>query len=146
MPEATPVTPVQSPLTCIMPIKSPESYQALDALLKQAKPMIDQALDAVKTVHFARFVFLANNTQLAIITTFDGSFEDYISDFANYIGPIFDQLFLHISDPPTAPVKQNAQEFIEWVYNHDVKDAGFYSAYPTRSVVEIHALERMAAE
>lgn len=137
--------PVQHPLTCIMPIKSVESYQALKLLLTQAKPLIDQALDSVKTVHFARFVFLENNTKLAIITTFDGSFEDYISDFANYIGPIFDQLFAHIADPPPAPVKQNTAEFIAWVDAHNVRDSGFYSAYPQRSVVDLKALERAAA-
>jgi hypothetical protein len=32
------------------------------------------------------------------------------------------------------------------VYERDVKDAGFYSAYPTRSVVDIHALGQAAAE
>ena len=140
MPDAA-VKPVQNPLTCIMPIKSPESYQALVTLLRQAKPMIDQALDWVRTVHFARFLFLENNTKLAIITTYDGRFEDYISDFAHYIGPIFDELFQHISDPPTAPVRQNADEFIQWVFARDVKDSGFYSAYPSRTVNDIKALD-----
>jgi hypothetical protein len=137
--------PVQTPLTCIMPIKSPESYQALVKLLAHAKPQIDAALDGVKTVHFARFVFLENNTQLAIITTFDGSFEDYISDFAHHIGPIFDMLFEHIAEPPPLPVKKDTEAFIKWVDAHDVKHAGFYSAYPSLKVVDITGT-RMAAE
>jgi hypothetical protein len=138
--------PVQTPLTCIMPIKSQPDYLALVELLKNAKSAVDTALDSVKTVHFARFVFLQNNTQLAIITTFDGSFADYISDFATHIGPIFDALFQHIAEPPPLPVKKNTDAFIAWVDAHDVKDAGFYSAYPGLKVVDIKAEQAVPAE
>jgi hypothetical protein len=138
--------PVQTPLTCILPIKSQADYLALVELLKSAKPAVDAALDSVNTVHFARFVFLQNNTQLAIITTFDGTFADYISDFATHIGPIFDALFQHIADPPPLPVKKNPDAFIAWVDAHDAKDSGFYSAYPTLKVVDIKAAAPVAAE
>jgi hypothetical protein len=134
MPE---ITPVQTPLTCIMPIRSPESYKALTAILPVAKPKIDQALTQIGTVHFARFVFLHDNTELAIITTYDGKFEKYISDFAHFIGPIFDALFEHIVDPPPLPVNKNTSAFIAWVHAHDAKPTGFFSAYPDLSVVDI---------
>jgi len=51
---------------------------------------LDAALNKLSTVHFARFVFLQNRTQLAIITEYDGDFADYISDFAIHIGDVFD--------------------------------------------------------
>jgi hypothetical protein len=44
------------------------------------------ALTKLNIVHFARFVFLENNTKLAVITTYDGTFEDYINDFIDEIG------------------------------------------------------------
>ena len=94
-----------------MPIKSAESFQALSILLPAAKPVIEHALDVIGTVHFARFVLLANNTQLAILTTYDGDFDRYIADFAQHIGGVFDQLFAHISDAPPLPVNKNVAVF-----------------------------------
>jgi hypothetical protein len=130
-------TSSQTPLTCLMPIKSQQDYEALAALLKVAKPQVDKALSAIGTVHFARFVFMQDNTQLAIITTYDGTFEQYISDFANYIGEIFDALFAHVSDPPPLPVKKNTPQFIKWVDAHNLPHSGFFSAYPLLNVVSI---------
>lgn len=132
--------PVQTPLTCLLPIRAPGGFQALAALLPIAKPKIDEALSKIGTVHFARFVFLQDNTQLAIITTYDGPFERYISDFASHIGPVFDALFEHIESPPPSPVAKNTREFIDWVQAHDAREAGFFSAYPSLSVLDIRAL------
>jgi len=129
--------PVQTPLTCIMPIRSPENYKALAALLPIAKPKIDEALAQIGTVHFARFVFLQNNTQLAIITTFDGPFGKYINDFAHFIGPVFDAVFEHIVDPPPLPVNKNTDAFVAWVDAHNAPPSGFFSAYPSLQVVDI---------
>jgi hypothetical protein len=137
---------LQTPLTCILPIRSPEGFRALVALLPNAKPKIDEALMKIGTVHFARFVFLQNDTQLAIITTFDGPFERYISDFAFHLGPIFDALFEHIENPPPAPVARNTREFVDWVRAHDARDIGFFSAYPRLSVLDIRAHAAAAEE
>jgi hypothetical protein len=137
--------PVQTPLTCIMPIRSPENYKALAALLPMAKPKIDEALAKIGTVHFARFVFLQDNSQLAIITTFDGTFDKYIGDFARFIGPIFDAVFEHIVDPPPLPVSKNTAAFVAWVEAHDAPHSGFFSAYPALQVVDILGLSEEAA-
>ena len=85
---ADPPKPTATPLTLVMDIKSPADFKALTALLQgmQSKPPdenpIRQALNRLRIVHYARFVFLSDK-QLAIITTFDGSFEDYIDAFSN---------------------------------------------------------------
>jgi hypothetical protein len=120
-----------------MPIKSQQDFVALEQLLPRAKQDIDAALDLIGTVHFARFVFLANNTQLAIITTYDGDFKRYISDFAQKIGKVFDAMFAHISDAPPTPVNKNVDAFINYVEAHDVKATAFYSAYPNLDVLTI---------
>lgn len=139
MTEPTVAATAQTPLTCIMPIKSAEDADKLAALLVHAKPKVDAALTDLSTVHFARFVFLQNRTQLAIITEYDGDFEGYISDFAIHIGEVFDALFKHIENPPPAPVAQNRDAFIEWVRERDVPHSGFFSAYPKSKVVDILA-------
>lgn len=143
---------VQNPLTLIMKIKSPADYEQLHATLVgiQALPSdknpVWAALELLKTVHFARFVFMENNTRLAVITTYDGKFEDYIADFTRVIGDIFNALLAHMEGAPPLPVQKNPKEFLEYVRNNDLGGMPpFYSAYPKSTVSDIHkALEAQA--
>lgn len=141
--------PVQSPLTLVMTIKSPADYEQLNGLLKnlQAPPPdknpIWVALEKLNNVHFARFVFLENNTKLAVITTYDGTFEDYIADFTREIGGIFDELLKHMVDAPPLPVKTHAKAFLDYVLANDLPFIKpFYSAYPKSTVADIDAALR----
>ena len=135
---------VQSPLTLIMNIKSPADYQQLNGLLQklQSAPPdqnpIFLALNKLKTVHFARFVFLSNNTQLGVITTYDGSFEQYINDFIDEIGDVFNALLAHMSEAPPLPVQKNRDAFLAYVKANDLRGLEpFYSAYPSSTVLDI---------
>lgn len=147
-PAQTPAAPAmkQNPLTLVMTIKSPEDAKALQALLTKfdslpsAQNPINAALDKLAKVHFARFVFLDNNTKLAVITSYDDSFEDYINDFVNVIGDIFNALLAHMSDAPPLPVQQNRKAFLDYVRKNDLTCFGtFYCAYPTLGVKTILA-------
>ncbi len=143
MSEQPPAQPVQNPLTLVMKAKSPEDYVALrqtveriQSLPPEQNPIIT-ALNKLATVHFARFVFL-DNDQLAVITTYDGDFEDYINEFINEIGEVFDALLVHVEDGSPVPVKTHRREFLEFVRAHDLRCVGpFYSAYPDRTVLDI---------
>jgi hypothetical protein len=137
-------TTVQSPLTLIMNIKSAADYEQLNGLLQkiQSAPPeqnpIFLALNKLKTVHFARFVFLSNNTQLAVITAYDGSFEQYINDFIDEIGDVFNGLLAHMSGAPPLPVQQNRDAFLAYVKANDLRAIPpFYSAYPGSTVLDI---------
>jgi len=156
--EGTPVAPgtpaavpVQTPLTLIMTIRSPEDYEALRQMLGRFQGMPDSqnpiraALNRVGTVHFARFVFLENNTKLAIITTFDGDFETYVNDFIEQIADVFNALLAHMDDAPPLPVQTYRQEFADYIRRNDAPSLQpFYSAYPTLTVLDIHALAESA--
>ncbi|ADB75081.1 hypothetical protein [Geodermatophilus obscurus] len=138
-------TTVQSPLTLVMPVR-PDARAALRAEVEQLQALprdrnpVITALDAIGTVHFARFVFLDDDARLAVITTYDGDFERYIMDFVDHIGPVFDMLLRHMVDPPPLPVQQHPEEFLAYVRRHDLGCVGpFYSAYPTRPVIDIRA-------
>jgi hypothetical protein len=138
-------TTVQSPLTLVMPVR-PEARAALRAEVEQLQALprdrnpVITALDAIGTVHFARFVFLDDDERLAVITTYDGDFERYIMDFVDHIGPVFDMLLRHMVDPPPLPVQQHPEEFLAYVRRHDLGCVGpFYSAYPARPVIDIRA-------
>lgn len=135
---------VQSPLTLIMNIRSPEDFAQLNGLLAkmQSAPPdqnpIGVALTKLKTVHFARFVFLSNNTQLAVITTYDGSFDKYINDFIDEIGDVFNALLSHMNNAPPLPVQKNRDAFLAYVKGNDLRGIEpFYSAYPQASVITI---------
>ncbi len=135
---------IQSPLTLVMSIKSPEDFAQLSGLLTKIQSAPPEqnpiwiALTKLKTVHFARFVFLSNNTQLAVITTYDGSFEKYINDFIDEIGDVFNALLAHMNDAPALPVQKNRDAFLAYVKEHDLRGIEpFYSAYPQASVITI---------
>ena len=137
---------VQSPLTLVMAIKSEQDAAELAGLLQKIqsappdKNPIWTALNKLKTVHFARFVFLENNTKLAVITTYDGSFDDYINEFIDEIGDVFNALLAHMADSPPLPVQQNRQAFLDYVRKNDLRAIEpFYSAYPQATVLDIHA-------
>jgi hypothetical protein len=143
-------TTVQNPLTLIMNIKSAADYQQLNGLLQKLQsappdqnPII-VALNKLKTVHFARFVFLSNNTQLAVITTYDGSFDQYINDFIDEIGDVFNALLAHMSGAPPLPVQKNRDAFLAYVKANDLRGIEpFYSAYPRSTVLDIlNAIEQ----
>jgi hypothetical protein len=135
---------IQSPLTLIMNIRSPEDFAQLNGLLaKMQSAPPDQnpvwvALTKLKTVHFARFVFLSNNTQLAVITTYDGSFDKYINDFIDEIGDVFNALLSHMNNASPLPVQKNRDAFLAYVKENDLRGIEpFYSAYPQASVITI---------
>ncbi|MES2460393.1 MAG: hypothetical protein V4671_07405 [Armatimonadota bacterium] len=141
------VLPVQTPLTLIMTIKSEQDYLQLRQMLEHFHSLPDTenpvrvALNRVATVHFARFVFLENNTKLAIITTYDGDFDTYINDFIEQIADVFNALFTHMEDAPPLPVQTYRKEFGEYIKKNDVPCIQpFYSAYPRLTVLDIQAL------
>jgi len=136
--------PIQSPLTLVMPIASEEAYQQLSQTLLKVQSLpaeqnpIVSALTKIATVHFARFVFLENNTRLAVITTYDGDFDKYIMDFVDHIGDVFDMLLQFMADAPPLPVREHRQEFLDYVRSHDLRGIEpFYSAYPQSTVLDI---------
>lgn len=134
---------VSSPLTLVMKIKSPTDAAALALMLKKFAEMgrenpIRLAMDKVGTVHFARFVFLNENTDLAIITSYDGDFEQYLTAFTQYLGDIFDELFEHIANGPPLPVAENPAAFSAYVAKNNASPPGtLYSAYPLATVKTI---------
>jgi hypothetical protein len=141
---------VASPLTLVMTIKSAQDFAELKALIGKLQSLppdrnpITVALNRLGTVHFARFVFLGDR-QLAVITTYDGSFEDYIDSFVNAIGEVFDQLLAHMSDAPPLPVSAHRAEFLAYVKKNDLTAVPpFYSAYPTLKVLDILTLQKQA--
>lgn len=139
---------VANPLTLVMKIKSAGDFQKLKALVEKLQSLppnqnpIVVALNRLGTVHYARFAFIEERL-LAVITTYDGSFEDYIDAFVDAIGKVFDQLLVHIDGAPPLPVENNRAAFLDFVRKHDLKSIGpFYSAYPELKTLDILTLQK----
>ena len=92
-----------------------------------------------RTLHFAHFVPLAD-THLGFFTIYDGTFDKYIQDFTEKIGPVFDLMFKYVSDPPPTPVAKNAKAFLDYSGASNRPAIGFYSAYPGLVVQDIRGL------
>jgi len=135
---------MQNTLTLVLTLKSPADYEAVTQLLSSVKDQMDNAFRTLNIVHFARVVFLDNNTKVAVITEFDGDFPTYVQDFAQALGPVFDALFEHTVEAPPVPVEdpQNTQAFIDVSQKYNLPVAYFYSAYPDLTVLNILDLQK----
>jgi hypothetical protein len=133
-----PVTdPSQNTLCAILNVKSPADAVQLRGLMLARTPQVLQAFADVGTVHFARFLFLRNETQFAIITAFDGTFEKYSHDFVEKLGQIFDALLAHVvgGDASLIPVQQHFDAFHKIIVDSNYAPPTiWYSAYPRLSV------------
>lgn len=144
---------VQFPLTLFLPLRADEAA-AIRERFKESDGAAG-ALASTKLVHFARlFVFEEDNIMgipsniAAVITTYDGSFKDYVQAFVDNEGAaeVFN-LLLSVADVPGAadliPVTKNAQAFAELVEKYDVTNVlnepwgQWFSAYPGATVLNI---------
>jgi hypothetical protein len=69
---------------------------------------------AIATIHEARFVLFDDNTRLLFATSFDGSWDAYMDDFATS-GPtlqLFDAIFQHVEGYEGLPDVAAVKEFI----------------------------------
>ena len=128
----------QSPLIVIMQVKKPitEHAEVLKKVIQYGAPRIEAKLRASGHVHFASFIFLENDSKLALYTVYDRDFDAYIEYFALDVGPLFDRIFEHIEDAPPLPVNKFPKEFVETIrrYNHQPAAGYLFSAYPRASV------------
>ena len=129
----------QHPLLVIMPMRSRLSVVALQATFMVLGSHINKGGDAVGTVHFIHVARLTVD-QVGFFTIYDGTFDNYIQDFADQLGPAFDLMFKLVVDPIPTPTSKNVGPFTKWTREHDLAPLAFYSAYPGLQVQDIKAL------
>jgi hypothetical protein len=129
--------PTQSALSLVLKVKQPVAENAahLQEALSQLTP---DGLNNVGTVHFARFLFMDDNSKFLVFTSFDGTFTDYVNAFIDETGDMFNLLLQYVDTPEgVTPVQQNREAFIDFVQKNNIKSERFYSAYPKLSVLDI---------
>jgi hypothetical protein len=130
----------QRPLLLPLPLKSSLGAFTLEHIVVEAtQGKMVKGANSIGTLHFAHFVALPNN-YLGFFTVYDGTFDKYMQDFTEKIGPIFDVLYTFVTDHPPLPVAKNVQAFKDYVAAAEYPPIGFYSAYPGLAVQDIKAL------
>ncbi|HWZ50681.1 MAG TPA: hypothetical protein VNW54_04375 [Granulicella sp.] len=133
----------QNHFTLSFPLKSPSDAKSIADNLPALMPGMFTANDAIGTIHYSRFTVLSENT-LLFLGDFDGEFTQLMTDLATHAGPVFDAIFQHVDSPPTTPVTEHADAFVEWVAERLVHPLNLYTAYPDVTVKEIKALATAA--
>src|SRR4051812_23114159 len=98
---------------------------------------------AVSTIHEARFVLFAEDTQLAFITSFDGPWDAYMEDFFTS-GPtlgLFDAIFRHVEGYEGLPDLAAVRDFVLGAESSAVAYARNYGG----TVKEIRKAQRVNA-
>ena len=89
--------------------------------------------DRIATVHDLRFVIFDNDTRVIFASTFDGTWESYIDDFATILPDEIDLLFHECAGYPGI----HSPDVKDWIVSQQVTALCFYSAYPDASVRDV---------
>lgn len=93
-----------------------------------------RAIQEIGTLHESRFVLFDNDTRLLFCSSFDGSWDKYIDDFATtYIKNIFQAVFSHCEGFPGIE-DPNVKD---WFMANAVEAIGYSCAYPDATVKAI---------
>lgn len=110
-------------------------------------------LARVRTIHFARWVFLDHRTRVIFLSNYDGSLESYMDDFINKVGFGLNLSFSHgIGYPRTRWLvgggSDDERKFKEYLRRHQIPTQVWFRAYPGLTAVDLerHALVRRGIE
>ena len=98
----------------IKPGEAPSLRKALTALQDTPGYRPGEYGMAVQTIHEARFVLFDDDTRLAFITSFDGSWDAYMEDFFTS-GPtlaLFNEIFQHVEGYAGLPDLAAVRDFV----------------------------------
>jgi hypothetical protein len=148
-----------NPLTFILPLKPGVDLTDLAAAIAAEQPTIDAALEAIGTVHFARFVLLDGSSpnlqpkpggtgpfSLAVITSYDGDFDVYIQDFVNKLGLVFNALLSFSADGAgLVPVASNVAAFTAYIAANDASQQPPNNKFPLYNAYHYTVQQVLAA-
>lgn len=122
-------------LTAIAPLV-PGGAEALRALFAKRKAEEKGGkpgpLEAIETIHYARWVILGD--QLLFASNFDGDLESYLAEFAERDEGPLNGIFRYCQGWPNA---RPVGPFIQYVRDRMVPAEYYYGAYPQYTVKEV---------
>jgi len=107
-------------------------------------------LTGVKTIHFARWVYLDDHRRLIFASNYDGSLESYMDDFIDKVAWGLNAVFSNgVGYPRTIGLvfggAHREQEFKDYLRRHQLPIQVWYSAYPQLTAVNIENNARVRA-
>lgn len=108
------------------------------------------SLAGVKTIHFARWVFLDEGRRVFFASNYDGSLESYMDDFIDQIWWGLNVVFSNGHGYPTArwlvlDGSRDEQAFKDYLRRHQVPTHVWYSAYPRLTAANVAANAQLRA-
>jgi hypothetical protein len=105
-------------------------------------------LSRIRTIHFARWVFMDDQHRVFFASTYDGSHESYMDDFINKAGWGLNLSFSSGVGYPTTSwlIKQGANRELQFKYTqrrHQLPSEVWYKAYPGMTAVDLHRNSRI---
>ncbi len=99
-------------------------------------------LTRIKTIHFARWIFMDNNHRIFFASTYDGSHESYMDDFINKAGWGINLVFYNGVSYPTTRwiIKEGANRELQFKYSqrrHQLRTEVWYKAYPDLTATDL---------
>jgi hypothetical protein len=107
-------------------------------------------LGRVRTIHFARWVFLDDRRRVLFLSNYDGSLESYMDDFINKVGFGLNVVFSNgVGYPRTDWLIlkgcSDERKFKEYLRRHQMPTAVWYKAYPGLTAVDLERNSRIRA-
>ncbi len=133
----------QNHLVIDFPIKDSASARAITEELPPLMPEFATAQDELGTVHFSRFM-VEGDDKLLFLSDVDGELDQHVEQLVETAGPVFDAIFKHVDDPPSAHVAGDPQRVVKWLKRHVRDPLDTYFAYNDASVQEIRECARAA--
>ena len=99
-------------------------------------------LARVRTIHFARWVFIDARQRIIFLSNYDGSLESYMDDFINKVGFGLNLVFSNGIGYPRASFlvgggSRDERKFKEYLRRHQIPTQVWYKAYPGLTAVDL---------
>jgi hypothetical protein len=99
-------------------------------------------LARVRSIHFARWVFIDGHERIVFLSNYDGSLESYMDDFINKVGFGLNLVFSNGIGYPRCRFlikdgSKDERKFKEYLRRHQIPTQVWYKAYPGLTAVEL---------
>ena len=123
-------------ITKIVPAKLEQLKQVLAGIKEPGSPDL---IALIGTVHFARWVIIDNGKRLLFDSNFDGSVDQYLTDFATQpdLRQALDAVWGCCEGYPAGGAGGDSVKFKQWVHKNMTAAEVFYSAYPDATAKDV---------
>jgi len=123
-------------ITKIVPAKLTQLKQVLAGIKEPGHPDL---IALIGTVHFARWVIIDSGKRLLFDSNFDGSVDQYLTDFATQpdLRQALDAVWGCCVGYPAGGAGGDTVKFKKWVHDNMTTAEVFYSAYPDATAKDV---------